>query len=526
MAEDKVIMQEEELLSKNQVWDVLEFAQTLYNQLDGVYTPDVLNQNLLNLTNDVQTPTYNKIVSALRSMPDGADILKSFSQYMEYFDSIYNKVATYKANILSFDLQYVCINATGKEYESDEYLEDKAKVNRFLNAFPYKNQFRNVVKNLLRSGVYYTWFRDNGVKLTNNKGNTKYALQVMPQTYCKITGYWNDSLPLYDFDMTYFLQPSVDIDLFAPVFKEYWGNTFGDEEAETSREYIPSNQFNNRVGTFAVWTQTSPKDGAWAFKYDTSNFAVVPPLASLMKDTIFDDEIAKLQRDKDFASAYALLVGDLKMLDSKEPDAFAVQPKTLASLLSLLQRGLRRNIKVGAVPAERTDFYQYEDKNPDLYSKYLKTNGSIGASASRLIYSTDKMSQAEIENAIITDYQEMAHLYSQFEQFLNYYINQKTKKYKFKFIFEGSVYPFEREYRQERLLDLADRGLVLNESAFASAYGYPPQLFSAMLDEAKNGGLIEKLTPLISIHTASTNEGGRPRKRHTLSTPSRDYDDE
>lgn len=313
--------------------------------------------------------------------------------------------------------------------------------------------------------------------------------------------------------------------MFAPAFKEYWNNVYGDKEISTSQQYIPSNQFGNRIGTFALWTQTSPKDGAWAFKYDTSNFAIVPPLASLMKDTIFDDEIAKLQRDKDFASAYALLVGDMKMLDSNEPNAFAVQPQHLGFLLNLLQQGLRRNIKVGAMPAERTDFYQYEDKNPDLYSNYIKTNGSIGASASRLIYSSDKMSQAEIENAIMTDYAEVAHLYAQFEQFLNYYVNQKTKKYKFKFMFDGSVYPFERQYRQDRLLDLADRGLVLNETAFAAAYGYPPQVFSAMLDEAKNGGISEKLTPLISIHTASANEGGRPRKKRALSTPSRDYDD-
>lgn len=522
MAENNI--SNDELLTKSQTWDVLEFAQTLYNQLDGVYTPEMLNQNLVNLNNNVQVPTYQKIVSALRDMPDGAEILSSFSQYMEYFDSIYNKVATYKANMLSFDLSFVCTNANDKDYESDEYKKDKARVYKFLNAFPYKSQFRNVVKNLLRTGVYYTWFRDNGVKL-DTKGATKYTLQILPQTYCKMTGYWNDSLPLFDFDMTYFLQPSIDIDLFAPVFKEYWLNVYGSEEMETAKDYIPSNNFGMRTGTFALWTQTSPKDGAWAFKYDTSNFAVVPPLASLMKDTIFDDEIAKLQRDKDFASAYALLVGDMKMLGSNEPNAFAVQPKQLAYLLSLLQRGLRRNIKVGAMPAERTDFYQYEDKNPDLYSNYIKTNGSIGASASRLIYSTDKMSQAEIENAIITDYAEIAHLYAQFEQFLNYYVNQRTRTYKFKFMLEGSVYPFERQYRQDRLLELADRGLVLNESAFASAYGYPPQVFSAMLEEAKNGGLTDKLTPLISIHTTSGGEGGRPRKRSALSTPSRDYDD-
>ena len=126
MAENNI--SNDELLTKSQTWDVLEFAQTLYNQLDGVYTPEILNQNLVNLNNNVQVPTYQKIVSALRDMPDGAEILSSFSQYMEYFDSIYNKVATYKANMLSFDLSFVCTNANDKDYESDEYKKDKARV--------------------------------------------------------------------------------------------------------------------------------------------------------------------------------------------------------------------------------------------------------------------------------------------------------------------------------------------------------------------------------------------------------------
>ena len=64
----------------------------------------------------------------------------------------------------------------------------------------------------------------------------------------------------------------------------------------------------------------------------------------------------------------------------------------------------------------------------------------------------------------------------------------------------------------------------MNESAFASAFGYEPQIFEAMVDEAKNGNFSDKLLQLISIHTSSNNKGGRPRKRSALSTPSRDYE--
>lgn len=517
--------EEKQLLTKEQVWDVLAFADSLNRGFDigGVYTPDMLNQNLVNLTNNVNVPSYEKIIKALDSAPVSTEVLQSFSQYMEYFSSIYNKVATYKANLLAFDLSYSCCNASGEDYKSKEYLEDKKRVHKFLNGFRYKELFRNSVRNLIRNGIYYTWFRDNGVSIDNPKVKAKYTLQVMPQSYCQLTGYSELGM-LYDFDMSYFLQPAIDIDLFAPVFKDYRNNVMGDSYTHY-KDYIPSNQFKYRDGTFALWTQTSPADGAWVFKYDTSNFAVVPPLATLMKNTVLDNEIQKLQYDKDIAGAYGLLMTDLKMLNSAEPNATALQPEFLGFLLNKVQSGLKKNIKVGVMPGERTDFYQFEDKNPNSYSEQLKTSSGTGVSASRLIYSSDKMSQSEIENAILTDYAEMSGLYSQFEQFLNYYVNKKTRKYKFSFKFEGTPYRFERESRQDKIMDLADRGIVLNESAFASAFGYEPQLFEAMIDEAKNGDFSDKLTQLISIHTASNNKAGRPRKRSALSTPSRDYDD-
>nr|DAK91385.1 MAG TPA: portal protein [Caudoviricetes sp.] len=516
--------EEKQLLTKDQVWDVLAFADKLARGFDigGVYTPELLNQNLVNLTNNTNIPNYEKVIKALNAAPVSTDVLQSFSQYMEYFSSIYNKVATYKSNLLAFDLSYSCYNASGDDYKSKEYLEDKKRIHKFLNGFRYKELFKNVVRNLMRNGIYYTWFRDNGVAIDNTKIKAKYTLQVMPQSYCQLTGYSELGL-LYDFDMSYFIQPGIDIDLFAPVFKDYRNNVLG-EDYSHYKNYVPSNQFKYRDGTFALWTQTSPADGAWAFKYDTSNFAIVPPLATLMKDTVLDNEIQKLQYDKDIAGAYGLLMTDLKMLNSAEPNATALQPEFLGFLLNKVQSGLKRNIKVGVMPGERTSFYQFEDKNPDSYSDQLKTSSSMGASASRLIYSSDKMSQSEIENAILTDYADMSNLYSQFEQFLNYFANKKTRKYKFNFKFEGTPYRFEKESRQDRILELADRGIVLNESAFASAFGYEPQIFEAMVDEAKNGNFSDKLLQLISIHTSSNNKGGRPRKRSALSTPSRDYE--
>lgn len=516
--------EKEELLTKDQVWDVLQFSDALYKGYPflyggGVYTPDILNANLENLNNDIEIPTYKKMLKALSNAVDNEDVLRSYSQYMEYFDVLYEKVANYKANILSFDLNPVCMNAVGSDYRSKEFKEDKARMNKFLFNFDYQHIFRDVVKNLLRSGVYYCWFRETPKK----NGIQKYALQMLPQNYCKITGYWENGL-LFDVDLTFLLSGTVDIELYADAFGKYFDELF---DSGSTKKYIPSNQLNKRDGTWAFWTQTSPEDGAWCFKADTSTFATVPPLANLMRNTILDAEIQKLQYDKDFAGAYGILVGQMMMKkDSKEPNDFSIDPKLLGQLLNLVQSGLSRNIKIGAMPTQENKFYQFEDHNELMYADHNKDTAALGASATRVIYTTDKSSEAELIAQITTDAGEVRKLYYQFTNFLNFFVNKKTKKYKFYFHFDGLEYWFDKEERRDKMLELADRGIILNEGAWAQSFGFPPHIFEQALDEGKNGRLTEKLGSLISIHTASNttqSEGGRPRKKR-VATSSRDYD--
>jgi hypothetical protein len=179
----------------------------------------------------------------------------------------------------------------------------------------------------------------------------------------------------------------------------------------------------------------------------------------------------------------------------------------------MLKAGLNSSrIRIGAMPTEEVEWYQYQDYNKDMYDKQLKQSAGQSASASRMIYADDKMSQSELENAIITDYNTVKKVYSQFNSFLDLYINRKTKKYKFNFNFDGCSYPFERKQRFTQLMELGAVGIVLNSSAYASALGVKPNMFDAMMDEAHNGDFLTKLSPLISIHTSTDKSKGQPEK--------------
>ena len=513
-------MENKDKLSPQELDTVLQFSQGLYNSMKGYpffATPFTQNQNLLKLNNNPAKPTYEKLLKALEKVPYDGEQLAHYSEFMEVWDSLYAKTLRYFEGLLAFDLSYQCKNIKNPiEYKSKEYKDDLKMVNKFLDNFDYKAEFRKVVKELMRKETSYVWFRDTydindpiNIEEEKTKRSEKFGLQIMPDKYCMLTGYFNSGQLLYDFNMNYFLNATVDINLFAPIFKKKFKEVFDSEEVF----YNPSSQLDYRTGEFATWVQTSPLDGAWAFKFDTSNFRQVPPLANLMKGCIDKEEAQALQKDKNMISSYLLLAGEIATMSTEKSgnkaDQFKIAPLTMGKFMSLVSQGLQNNVKMVALPLEDIKGWQFTDSNTNMVENQNKISAADGASATTLIYTSDKMSQFELENAIYSDYCFMKPLYNQFSQFLNFYINKKTVKYKFEFCFDGLDRLWDREKRQSALKNYADKGIVLDATMWASALGMKPQTFQRSLECAHNSDFIDNLTLMLNANTMKdSGEGG------------------
>lgn len=260
----------EKLLNEEQVNVVLEFSEALrnYGWAEGFWSPWQSNQLLRDLTgtqitNKDSAKTLENLRKALGNYKENITAIQGYMEFANAYDMLFARTIESYANSLSFDLQVICENIySPDEYKSNEYIEDKKRINDFLLKFDYKKEFRNVVQQLLLRETYFTWFRKTK---WGNKG-MKFALQIMPQNKCMLTGYWEKGL-LYDFDMSYFLMAGTDIDGYDPAFKKYYNRVFGGNP--TIADYRPTNPLNDRNGTYAMWTQTSPEDGAWA-KFNNS----------------------------------------------------------------------------------------------------------------------------------------------------------------------------------------------------------------------------------------------------------------
>ena len=530
---------QQEELTQEQVFDIIEFAEALYGmgknkqlfEKIDYYNTDLVNQKLKDLNNNPKVPTLEAIERALKNYVDNEENLQSYSEYMYFWDTIYQKSIDYLDNILAFDLSKYCINIKNpeKEYKSKAYKDDEARVYKFFNKFNYKQEFKKIVHNMLLDDACFAWLRDSQGSYNDEvlsleddykiKKSQRFALQLMPQQYCKITGTDPDGF-LWDFDLNYFTMPTISINNYDPSLKKALNSRIENQEMKS---FILDNKDLNKTNGYGTdgWTRTNRNDGAWCFKMNMSNYVQVPHFSPLMRIVFNNDIIAKLQKDKDIASAYALLVGEMKMLkeqQAREKDAFAINPKTLGTMLKMIQSGLRKNVRPISLPLEETKFMQFNDNSPRMAMNQYKTSASNGVSASNLIFADDKMGQFEVQSALMIDYNFMAQLYLQFENFLNFFVNKKTKKYKFKFVLKGSNFAFERQNRIDNVMRLADKGITVNTSTMASTFGFGMQEFQAMLEESKYGGWTEDLTVMLenantmSSKDVANNNNGRPQK--------------
>ncbi len=150
----------------------------------------------------------------------------------------------------------------------------------------------------------------------------------------------------------------------------------------------------------------------------------------------------------------------------------------------------------------------------DVLSKWIQTSMSMSGMDTALIYSMQtKANLVDSQLSFESDSKIMEQqLYPQFAAFLDYWVNIRTNKYKYRFRLEGNDYYLNRTQRYDRAMGMADKGIVLPQ-LISSAIGLLPQEFERMLQESRETGFVDKLTPIISGFQMSGKdvEGGRPK---------------
>ncbi len=507
MARSKKIVEKQEELPKEIVWNVLDFARSLTSGLyPGLITPDLLSQRMKDISFQPLPVSEADLNSALANPKNSEESLRGFVENFEILSMPFKRILAYMASHLSLDLLYTVKNAQSTDYKSSKFIKDQNIVYDYLDRFDYQFHFRNAIKQMLRNELYVAIVREDGEKI---------VLQELPLQYCKITSRWDYGL-LASFNFYYFLQPGVDLDLYPSFFKRKFSDIFASSNVQDYNPALPVELRGN--SQYVYWVDLPPEMG-WVFKLDTSLITSIPFFSALMPDLLNQGIMRTLQKNLNMASAAKILFGEVPMLkdikSANVKDMIAIDPKTLGQFLNLVKTAIGDAVKIASAPLENMSVMDFKG-NDELYDKYLRTALSSSGMDTALIYASQlKANLVDSQLSFQSDSKIMEQLlYPQFGNFMNYWINKKTKYFKYNFWFEGNDYYLSRQQRLERANGLADKGIVLPQ-LYSSAIGMKPHDFIRMMQESKATKFTDMLTPIMPAGKGLVGtEGGvgRPEK--------------
>lgn len=504
MTEEK--KNDEILVSKEEVFDVIKFASAMYGYgyNYNLLTPDLLNQRIKDISFNPLSPTSANITDALNNAKNSEEQLRDYIEFFEILSMPLKRIFSYMTSHLALDLQYTVKNTMkDDEYNSNKYLKDKEILYEYFDKFDYRASFRNIAKQLLRNEICV---------VTPREDKETIVLQELPLQYCKITAKGRRA-PLVSFNFYYFIQPGVDINLYPDFYKRKYVELFGGKD--DVQKYNPSLPPELRGNSeYNFWVDLPPTEG-WVFKLDTSLMTAVPYFSAMLPLLINDQTMIALQKNINMASAAKILFGEVPMRKDEKgasvADMVALSPIQLGQFMALAKSAVGDAIKVSAAPLENMQSFSF-DGDTDLLSKWIQTSLSMSGMDTSLIYSMQtKANLVDSQLSFESDSKIMEQqLYPQFAAFLDYWANIRTSKYKYRFRLEGNDYYLNRTQRFDRAMQLSDKGIVLPQM-ISSAIGLLPQEFERMLQESRATGFADKLTPIISgFQMSGKDSGGRP----------------
>lgn len=487
-----------------------KFADSMYTS--RAFTPWTQIDLMKNQNINVQVPANEQqITEALAKPTENENRLIGFNQGYYFSSFMYKRNLEYMSNLPAFDLEMYCCNANKEDYKSKQYKKDWAAIKEFFRKFDYRTEFRKALWSTLQEETYYCFLREF---------DNKILLEPWPFKYAQITGRFEYGF-LFDIDLQYFLQPYVDINMYPDWVKEKYLELFGSNALNNN--YKPSNKLNKRTGKYATWAQTSPEDGAFAFKFTDKHNAQIPFFSAMLPEMAMIPLLRKLQENQSIAAARKLVVSSIPYLNEKKSSSvvnqIAISPELLGKFLALATQGLENAIKVLALPTEDIKGIEFKNTDEDTYKNFMDVASSL-LSGGKVIFAPGYRQNAiQTQLSLDLDRQLATSVYSQMQDFLEYYANQKTTKFKWKFRFVGTQDWLNREARQKEAFAYADKGIVL-PNKIASSLGMNKIELEQELDEMNESDFVDKLRMLLNVNTmgnvgSSTNlndKNGRPQK--------------
>jgi hypothetical protein len=286
---------------------------------------------------------------------------------------------------------------------------------------------------------------------------------------------------------------------------------------KTGMNYVPSNDINHRTGKWALWVQTSPEKKygqTWGFKFRPELATEIPYFAPIMSDVAILPTLRNLQLSQSMVAARKIIASSIPYLkestSGNTQNRLAIDPDILGKYVGLVKKAIEEAISLVQLPTEDVQGIEFNNTDKDSYSTFLKITSSL-LGGGRAIFSTDKMTVAETNLSLNIDEMLATDIYPQFANFLEFYINQLTGKYKFKFSFSGTRTYLNKELRMKEAFDISASKGVVSPNKIANALDMDVFELKNELKMWDGMGFDKLLKPMLNIFNQTQNDAGKPQ---------------
>lgn len=421
-----------------------------YSGQNYMLSPHLLNSTLKSLNMDGYDFSTEQIRKMIMSPHNFEQELRKLSYFYYNAVSIYRRTIEYRSILLDFDWEPTPYTLDGKpisqsDINSSSFKKDFNEMAKFFNSFNIKQEFSKVLFNMLLYDTYYTSTRTYDGHI---------YLQELPSTHCMIDS--NSYLGyLFSFDLSYFMNSGVDINAYSHSLRKKYS------EVLKLRQSTYNPNLPQRNGSWVYWHGMLPDD-AWVFKFNNNFAGSVPPLLDMLIDYSKIDKFKELEDVKKQLEAYKVIFATVPRLTNNKSgnktDDFAISSKELGKFVSAVKHTLGTGVDFKAAPLEDFKAFDFSPSSSEANLLETELNNMLKQSATSDAILTGGSSVSSNNIYKLVSSEIIKSVYPQFENYCEYQINKRTKKFKFKIKFVGTI--FDREDRRKAANEDMERGII------------------------------------------------------------------
>jgi len=393
--------------------------------------PYLLNQRVKQLKTLPNFLDRDTIEKALVNPENNEFELRTATRSMLYLTyPLYRMMMLYEG-ILTYKDYFLPTYVDKEEMDKPRFKSDVKFVDMWRKKLNAKKQFRRIVAEVLAEGKKAYYLRQSYDSSKGNENVDYVHFQDLPSDWYKIIKHSTESYAVVAFDFTYFWQAGTSLDMFPPIFKQYYEELESITDNRDGKKYINPLKNNNKglleysseKNAWSYWREL-PSDQCFVFSFTESDDLQISPFAALLLQAQDLSSYSLLQQQLLAVPLYSIILGEIPLSKENQSgahiDDYALSPMSVDLFENKVNSNMPPGITYNMVPTTDNELYHFEaiPNANEIYDKGLQQMINTSGT-STLMTTTEKPSVAQVAAGKIIEKRYIDRMYEQFAWAVN-----------------------------------------------------------------------------------------------------------